>query len=104
VKHSRLNQADFSSLISGALGSDFATNSIGKFPTFIWKDLHFAYSSLKANYFQLLELLKTKKSKVKAERNFPLLDFPKEAYFSLRLRNSEEAMRNGNSETAVSFT
>ncbi|ODM95408.1 GPI ethanolamine phosphate transferase 1 [Orchesella cincta] len=74
----RLKQADFTALLSGSLGVGYPSNSVGRFPNRFWKDQHFAYEALKANFYQIFDLMTTKKSSVESNRNFPVIDFKKE--------------------------
>lgn len=98
----RIKQGDVTPLVAGALGTSFPTNSVGKFPSFLWKDSSQAYSTLRANFLQVLELAKTKKAHVALERNFPLVEFPDEINLSVALANADALAKAEDIERAVS--
>ncbi|CAL8086821.1 unnamed protein product [Orchesella dallaii] len=89
----RLKQADFTALLSGSLGVGYPSNSVGRFPNRFWKNQHFAYEALKANFYQILDLMMTKKSLVKSGRRVQLSEFKKE---SLLIELSTSAVFLGN--------
>jgi len=64
--------------MSGSLGVGYPSNSLGRFPNRFWKDKQFAYEALKANFYQISDLMSTKKSLVKVNRHFPISEFQKE--------------------------
>lgn len=98
----RIQQADIAALIAGALGSEFPTNSVGKFPARMWNVESFAYDALKANFLQILELLETKKQRIELERNFPLIPFSKEPTFIEGFQRAEKLAAKKDFDSAVS--
>lgn len=96
--------------MSGGLGISYPSNSKGVFPYNFWDDDKFAYHALKANFYQIHNLMLTKKQLVESQRNFPLIDFPKEAEIRkisdafLQLESKEnfkEVVRSKNASTSV---
>lgn len=99
----RINQADIAALVAGSLGAAFPSNSVGMFPTQIWNDSSSAYGILRANFLQVLELTRTKKYLVAIERNFQLIEFPREAMLMEMFMEAEKLAKEGKQENAVSY-
>lgn len=98
-----LQQADIAALLAGALGVGFPSNSVGRFPQGFWTDRRFVIEALKANFYQVSDLMMTKKVLVESNRNFPVIQFEKEREILESIQSAEKLAQGDDINSAVSY-